>query len=802
MKVELRHFLKNASTHRHKFLKKQLEFYQKKLKEIEAIEESENYEKLSKTFNRNTITKQIKFYESMLAKRLLLQVRNTIQEFNEGNLKLTKQFCKENSNSKINEIGELEINNSITKNTDEIINKTIDFYEELYADENACAITQESILKNFDKQISEEHRRHLSQPITKTEILKAIDQLNGDSSPGPDGLSSSLFKHFKSLFATIFEELFETFADDNAIPKTMLSTLMRLLPKDGNLKTLKNWRPISLLNTDMKILAHVVANRLKNVLQHVIHPDQCAYLKGRNMNYANLLLQSLIETSKTKKKNLIICSIDFSKAFDRVDRKYLMKLLEHIGIPANITNIIRQMYTNNTTNILINGFVTKDIQLSRGVKQGCPLSALLFILTVEPLLNEIRKNPTIKGITEDTMNKKLIAYADDINFLCRDTNDIDQIIEIVESFCRGTQFKLNKEKTTIFHTIQPKDGIQDYPTLIKLLGIKYFTNPKEEKTFYEQTISEVCSSAGRFLRTSMSMKTRSTVMKSFSISKIVFHAKFKNMTQRFLAKCQTSLKKAFHCGNKNQISYRILSQNPNNGGLGFPCISTQILTANLMEIHRAIFHNDDEFIKNHLIKALKDKKSCIFRTLKKVGEITGSSKVVMTKNGFILKGREEVRLKAGHKSAYDFLIKAKNNTFVNSRLEKVSEKFGITINTMKRFLRKTTRDRNLRPIERDVLYNFALNLYRDKVFLYNQGFKRDNICFMCHQNIQTFHHLFFDCPRIEIINQLGAKSLKDMFEDSCPNNILLKRSIANIIINSWTDNEKGLKNYLLSSAIS
>ena len=117
-------------------------------------------------------------------------------------------------------------------------------------------------------------------------------------------------------------------------------------------------------------------------------------------------------------------SIDFSKAFDRLGRDYFLKLLNQIGCPLILTKTIESLYRETKACIEVNDQLSSFIQIENGIKQGCPLSALLFILGIEPLLQSMRRNTKIKT----NQKLKLIAYADEITVFTK-TACIKQVLD-------------------------------------------------------------------------------------------------------------------------------------------------------------------------------------------------------------------------------------------------------------------------------------------------------------------------------------------------------------------------------------
>ena len=153
-----------------------------------------------------------------------------------------------------------------------------------------------------------------------------------------------------------------------------------------------------------------------------------------------------------------LVSLDFKKAFDRVDRLYLFQTLRKMNFPDEIVNLVESMYRHTKACLVINGYLTDTIKLQRGVKQGNPLSALLFLIALEPLSKRIQRHKRLLYVKNES-----IAFADDVTSLLED-RAVDTCFEIVQHFCEGTQFLLNKEKSKII-TSTNTDGA------VKILGV-------------------------------------------------------------------------------------------------------------------------------------------------------------------------------------------------------------------------------------------------------------------------------------------------------------------------------------------
>ena len=189
------------------------------------------------------------------------------------------------------------------------------------------------------------------------------------------------------MFAPILTNVFNHWLVQGAIPGSITKGVITLLKKGGRhvRLDLDDYRPISLLNTELKILAWVLANRLQLVISDLIGPEQNYAVKGRSI-WDNLhLVRQILEGIKDDTKAVLI-NLDQSKAFDRVDHQSLAAVLETAGFKPEFRKWIRILYHNPQAVVQVNRRCSGAFAIERSVRQGCPLSPLLYVLALEPLL--------------------------------------------------------------------------------------------------------------------------------------------------------------------------------------------------------------------------------------------------------------------------------------------------------------------------------------------------------------------------------------------------------------------------------
>ena len=224
---------------------------------------------------------------------------------------------------------------------------------------------------------------------------------------------------------------------------------LEFFKKRGDVKYLKNWRPISLLNVDYNIISKAITLRLCKVLEHIIHPDQTCSVPGRSIFSNVTLLRDVLDYIQRTDESAILISLDQKKAFDRVNRPFLLKLLQVYGFGPVSCRWISTFYNGAFMQITLNGWLTDGISLERGVRQGDPLSPLLYVLCVEVLASLIRSSPGIEGFLlpgARGLQARVRLYADDTTAILRNLRSLTNLFDCVSVYENGSGAKLNGSK--------------------------------------------------------------------------------------------------------------------------------------------------------------------------------------------------------------------------------------------------------------------------------------------------------------------------------------------------------------------
>ena len=222
--------------------------------------------------------------------------------------------------------------------------------------------------------------------LTISECFKSLQLFQNNKSPGNDGLTVEFYKALWEVVGKIMVDSLNYSYDHGELSNSQKEAIITLIEKkDKDKRNLSNWRPISLINVDVKIGSKAIAKRLETVLPNIIHYNQCAYVKGRTIFNEIRTVDDVMEFTERYNINAKMICIDFKKAFDTVSRDFLFKTLDAFGFGNSFTQWVHTFYKNISSCVLNNGFSTAPFSVERGVRQGDPLSAYLFIMVLEIL---------------------------------------------------------------------------------------------------------------------------------------------------------------------------------------------------------------------------------------------------------------------------------------------------------------------------------------------------------------------------------------------------------------------------------
>ncbi len=519
-----------------------------------------------------------------------------------------------------NVISELQDDTGTLKSDNEdLLNISHKYYTNLFAPSKVDHLKQHQLLKNINKRLSTAARRLLDSPITDEEFLRAVTQLLLNKSPGPDGITAEFYKKFWYLIKDKYRQYVNAAKESSfgAHKNTSVTTLIYKLR--GKIYILDNYRPISLINVDLKILSKALTNRLKPILPSIIHWSQTA-VDGRRIDHTMHLLRDLIDLVDKEDTEGAFIFLDQEKAFDRVDHDLLFKAMDAFGFGEGFIKWVKLFYTDASTKVKINGFLTDNIPLRRGVRQGCPLSALLYVLVIELLALLLRNNPNIVGF--QIGGEKIISlhYADDAIISIKQNQCFKEVIKDLETYQEASGAKINLGKTKGLWLGKWKSRV-DTPLNIRWtnknvfnLGI-YFGNSEPAKQTFEEIIPNIKRSLNYWKQFKLSTLAKARVIEIFHASKLWFAASFYNIPMNVKKELQDSFFEYINFPHSSAtVSQAEMKKLRLHGGAKLIDIETKTDTYKVKWLMELVTDDNLHFHKNLIASLIGKQKGGLFGT--------------------------------------------------------------------------------------------------------------------------------------------------------------------------------------------
>ena len=322
---------------------------------------------------------------------------------------------------------------------------------------------------NF-KDLGRDAADSLEVPFTVEEVFAALSDLNGDKAPGPDGFPIAFWLFCWDFVKEEVMGFFKDFFEHNKFVRNLNSTFLVLIPKKENAVDINDFRPISLVGGLYKVLAKVLANRLKRVVRQVVSIAQNAFVEGRQILDAVLIADEAVDAVLKRKEKGLICKLDIEKAYDHLQWNFLLGVMEKMGFRRKWLNWIKWCISTASFSVLVNGTPSGFFRSSRGLRQGDPLSPYLFVLGMEALSGLIERavqGGFLSGCyigrrNGEGMVVSHLLYADDTLLFCRaDQEQLAHLSWLLMWFesISGLRINLNKSKIISVGSIAEVDSL-------------------------------------------------------------------------------------------------------------------------------------------------------------------------------------------------------------------------------------------------------------------------------------------------------------------------------------------------------
>ncbi|RVW26012.1 LINE-1 retrotransposable element ORF2 protein [Vitis vinifera] len=485
---------------------------------------------------------------------------------------------------------------------------------------------REGIVNAFMQQFSES-------PEWKADIgiLKALMEMNGDKAPGPDGFSVFFWQCRWDFVKEEILEFFKEFHDQNTFLKSINNTFLVLIPKKGGAVEFGDFRPISLLGGLYKMLAKVLANRLKKVIDKVVSHDQNAFVKGRQILDASLIANEVIDNWKKKGDKGVICKLDIEKAYDSINWQFLLKVMEKMGFGAKWLRWMWWCISTARFSVMVNGTPAGFFPSSKGLRQGDPLSPYLFVMGMEVLSGGFISGCKIQRNRGRAVHIAHLLFADDTIVFCEAKKEyLTNLSWILFWFEAASGLKINLAKSEVI----PVGEIQRIEELAMELGCRVGKLPSvylglplgvpnkaaygwdgiEEKMRRRLALwkSQYISKGGRITLIKSTMGSMPVYQMSLFRMPMSVARRLENLQRDFLWGGGGLMERKTHL-----VKWGVVCGDKENGGLGIRKLT--IMNKALLGKWTWRFASDKEALWKHVLEAKYGQEDHGWRTKKAVG---------------------------------------------------------------------------------------------------------------------------------------------------------------------------------------
>lgn len=450
----------------------------------------------------------------------------------------------------------------------------------------------DTVCKALDQTIGKETNQKLIRKPTAKEIKDAVFSIHADKAPGPDGFSASFYQANWPIIGSDVVLEIQQFFKDGILPTSINKTHIRLIPKVNSAKTLPEYRPIALCSVYYKIISKVLSKRLQPVLKELISENQSAFVQGRAISDNVLITHEVLhylKNSKATKRCSMAVKTDMSKAYDRLEWDFIKAVLERLGFHPQWTRWIMQCVSTVSYSFLLNGTAKGNINPTRGIRQGDPLSPYLFILCSEVLSGLCRKaeiDGNLSGIQVAKGSPRLnhLLFADDTMFFCKtNTKSCKTLLGILRDYESASGQRINCEKSSItFSYKTPHDirsRVKSVLSIPKEGGLgKYLGLPehfgRNKKDLFSHIVDRIRQKAVNWSSKFLSQAGKMILLKAVLASMPTYTMSCFKLPAGLCKRIQSALTRFWWDKNIDQksicwISWEKLTRSKQHGGLGF-----------------------------------------------------------------------------------------------------------------------------------------------------------------------------------------------------------------------------------------
>ena len=286
---------------------------------------------------------------------------------------------------------------------------------------------------------------------TMDEIGRILKRLKHHKAPGEDGIPAEILKNYSPEMLSAFQRLFETVWNAECCPADWSQSIILPIPKRGDRTQCANYRGISLINVLAKVFAVLLLDRFSTERHQRTRDNQGGFRPGRGCIDQIFTLRRVLEHRYKNQQMTSACFIDFKTAFDSINREALWRILLADGVPPKLVNLIRAYYDSTSARVRVLGEESSPFSLTVGVRQGCPLSPVLFNFVIDWVMKQAVDASSGCRLSPNLLITDL-DYADDIVILGDTPSSLQSTIDRIAECAACVNLAINVGKTKLITT--------------------------------------------------------------------------------------------------------------------------------------------------------------------------------------------------------------------------------------------------------------------------------------------------------------------------------------------------------------
>lgn len=638
----------------------------------------------------------------------------------------------------------------------DIMDYVKNYYERHFQAATIDKTKQDILINSINKRLSENQSEAMDPLFTKPELRKVVSKAKLNKAPGMDGLTNEFYRQTAHF---IEDDLLETINEvflSGKMPRSMTQGMIKLIYKNKGEKTnLKNWRAISLLNSDYKFMTTLISARFQPVMAKLVATDQACSIPGRFIEDQLIQLQDLQDYVSQYGGKAMICGLDLQSAYDLLDHEYMQRVLHKMNFGPRITQLINTIHSNMFSCVSINGARTRMFRLTRSCRQGDPSASQQFVLALEPFANIVRQDKYLHPVQLPNQAPKSVSlYADDTNVICARASDFRRVAMLTRILEDGAGAKINADKTEILCMGQwTEKDLASLPKAcvkrnIKVLGVWY--GPEAEELNRQQVLDKIDATLDKWRKHQLSLQGKILIINTKVLSAVYHIIRITGMSRTLEKELQKRINGfIWHPKSMAMIAYATLQNSFEMGGIEAP---------NLRNINGAI-------LVERVAKTAKERRPWSGQLYFRLGPvIRGAIQEAGSKRYINTSKQTEVskvisatfrRLQGQVKdwSKEDFTsLRKRLHTNVDFK-RRVDRNFDDTW----RQIRALTRNRKAR----DVCYLVAHMSLPVRAVLSHRHVGVETVkCCFCGEKDETIRHIFLECRMVQDLKMLMENKLQ------------------------------------------